>query len=58
MAVNQWLAACQLSLQQGITAQGQIEKGHKPVISNEILQCIHVLPTLGHFTTLNAVRKI
>lgn len=58
MAVNQWPAAGQLSQQQGITAQGQTEKGHKLVISNEILQCSRVLPALGHFTTLSAVRKI
>lgn len=56
MAVNQWPAACQLSQRQGITAQGQTGKGHKLVINNEILQCSRVLPTLGHFTTLSAVR--
>lgn len=58
MAVNPWPAAGQLSQQQGITAQGQTEKGHKLVISNEILQCSRVLPAFGHFITLNAVRKI
>lgn len=57
MVGNQWPAACQLCQQQDIAAEGQAGKGHRLVTSNKILQCSHVLPALGHFTTLNTVRS-
>lgn len=53
MVRNHQPAVCQ---QQDTAAQGQARKGHGLVISSKILQCSHVLPGLGHFTALNAVK--